>query len=233
MPPEGEEVVFGFTGIPKPDPSGQAFLPMVVNIHAVVPQFTCSEEIENNGFEWDGNWIIPVTEYSARYSTEQVYAGSRSMKTGITNPNQNKYSYSAFRQMVSIPSDAKSAILDVRLWRQSTESSATNSPEPVFESHQAGQLPLEKGVKIDEGFPEQVLGKTDGDVQYVLVLNQNEEWIGTIKWQTKNAPEWTHKIFDLMEWKGQNIYLHFGTYNDGINGITSMHVDEAYVVVCK
>ena len=71
----------------------------------------CSNSLLNGGFESNSDWYFPVTEYTAAYSTAEAHSGSRSARTGITNPADNRYSYSSTRQCVSIPSGITSASL--------------------------------------------------------------------------------------------------------------------------
>jgi hypothetical protein len=63
---------------------------------------TCSNIVVNGGFEVDAAWEIPITEYSAGYSIDKYYTGSRSMRTGIVYRPHNRYSYSDARQQVDI-----------------------------------------------------------------------------------------------------------------------------------
>ena len=190
----------------------KAFLPIVI---------TCKDLIINGGFEFNFGWDIPITEFTAGYSTSLYRTGARSMRTGILNSSQNTYSYSDFQQKVSIPVGAK-ASLTTHLYRISEEPGATSSvPLPANFMN----MDLKGGI-----FPEDL--QLSGDVQYILILNSDEEWIDTLLWQTKDAPEWTKKVYDLSEYAGETIWLHFGTYNDGNDGVTSMHVDDVSLVVC-
>ena len=55
----------------------------------------CWDIVVNPSFEQDFGWSVPVTEYTAQYSTEQFFDGARSMKTGITDETQNVNSFSS------------------------------------------------------------------------------------------------------------------------------------------
>jgi len=182
---------------------------------------TCKDLIVNGGFEVNGGWEIPVTEFSADYSTSLYRAGARSMRTGILNKSQNTYSYSDFQQKVSIPVGT-TATLTTHLYRISEEPGATSS---VSLPADFMNMDLKGGT-----FPDDL--QLSGDVQYILILNSDEEWIDTLLWQTKDAPEWTRKIYDLSKYAGSTIWLHYGTYNDGEDGVTSMHVDDVSLMVC-
>jgi hypothetical protein len=74
-------------------------------------QVSCSEAIINGSFENNSGWELPPTEYTAGYSTSEAHTGGRSMRTGIVNSADNRYSYSSARQIVSIPSGTTSAYL--------------------------------------------------------------------------------------------------------------------------
>lgn len=181
----------------------------------------CQDLITNGGFEDDGGWEIPVTEYTASYTTSNYYTGDRSMRTGIVKTSHNKLSYSTFHQKVSIPEDS-TATLTAYLYRMSEEPDATNiAPPPNWYGADLGD------GSLPEGFP-----LPSGDVQYVLILNEDQEWIESLIWQRKDAHEWTKKVFDLSKYGGQTIWIHFGTYNDGSDGVTSLHVDDVSLVIC-
>ena len=89
----------------------------------------CSEAIVNGCFETNDGWVIPFTEYSAGYTTLEAYSGSRSMRTGITNPIYNRYSYSDAKQTISIPAGTDSAVLTFWVLPQSAEV-LSGSPPP-------------------------------------------------------------------------------------------------------
>jgi hypothetical protein len=173
----------------------------------------CNNQLENESFEYDGDWDIPVTEYSAGYSTDQHQSGVRSMRTGITNPSHNRYSYSDFRQAVYVPA-ATSTRLGFWLYSQSGE--AASKPVPAMPTTQS--------------FGEAVLA---GDVQYVLILDHNQYWIDTLVWQRSDNRTWTYFEFDLRRYAGRTIYIQFGTYNDGWGGVSAMFVDMARLEACN
>ncbi|MEA3439636.1 MAG: hypothetical protein U9R58_05075 [Chloroflexota bacterium] len=187
----------------------------------MIQKCPCVDIIVNNGFEDNSGWVIPTTEYPAGYTTDLFRTGNRSMRTGITKSSHNKYSYSAFRQMVEIPAGA-TATLTAHLWRMSEEPDATHIPLP---ENWYG-TDLAEG-SIPDGYP-----LPPGDVQYLLILDEDMEWIDTLIWQRKDAHEWTKKIYDLSGYAGKTIYIHFGTYNDGEDGISSLHVDDVTLVIC-
>ena len=186
----------------------------------------CYEALSNRSFESNTAWIIPATEYSAGYSTSQAHTGSRSMRSGIYIASHNVFSYSDFRQKVTIPSNATSADLMVWIWPKSTEPDA---------------VPLASLLDPSLLIPQNVNGKLQmspdaGDVQYILVLDKYGNWIDTLWWKTnptRDDRSWNSHVFDLTNWKGETIYLQFGVYNNGWDGVTSMFVDDASVTICS
>ncbi len=205
-----------------PSMGGTAFSPATSSV--VVPpdvqmlnftaQVNCSEAIINGGFEDSSGWEIPITEYPAGYSSSEAHSGGHSMRTGIIDPAQNKYSYSSARQKVSIPSGTTSASLTFWLKPYSDQVKGLALPEaPAV------------GSILDEI-------KMAGDVQYVLVLDSNYAIINTLIWQISDSRTWSEYQFNLTQYAGKTIWLHFGTYNDGLDGISSMFVDDVSLDIC-
>ena len=66
------------------------------NLNADATNGQCWPVVVNPGFEERTGWDLPLTEYSAEYSQEAVYAGSWAARTGITDPlDVAKYEYSS------------------------------------------------------------------------------------------------------------------------------------------
>jgi hypothetical protein len=206
-----------------PSLAGTFFSPpsssVVVPPDAVKLNFTadvaCSEALINGGFESNSAWEFPVTAYPAGYSTAYAHGGNRSARTGITNPADNVYSYSSTRQLVSIPSNTTSAYLT--FWLKSF-------------SGGGGGLSLPEKPPIGSPLIESPMA---GDVQYVLVLDEDFNILERLVWHLSNNQAWTKYEFNLTEYKGQAIWLHFGTYNDGAYGIASMFVDDVSLELCQ
>ena len=70
------------------------------------------------------------------------------------------------------------------------------------------------------------------DVQYLLILDKYGKWIDTLLWQRTDDGKWTQYQFDVIAFAGRTIGLHFGVYNDGLDGVTAMYVDEVSLSVC-
>jgi hypothetical protein len=139
------------------------------------------------------------------------------MRVGIVEPAEDVYSYSSAQQAVSIPADAAGVTLRFHLFPISGEASAAvgfRAP-PVVGA-------MEEAVLSD-------------DVQYVLVLDEDDQQLGgSLIWQKSDSREWTFHTFDLSEppYAGRTVKLTFGVYNDGVDGVTGMYVDDVSLVVC-
>jgi hypothetical protein len=138
------------------------------------------------------------------------------MRTGILKLLDNIYSYSDAQQLVSVPANANSVTL--RIWLYPISGEAANAPVP--------SIPDPKSFKFG-------LEPLTNDVQYILILDQYGNWIDTLYWQRRNDTKWLYYQFDLLKYAGYTIYIHFGTYNDGYGGVTTMFVDDAELEVCR
>jgi hypothetical protein len=136
------------------------------------------------------------------------------MRTGIIDPSHNRYSFSSVRQAVTIPADVISATLGFWLY-PITKDPPANLTVPAH--------PLASTIE------EAALA---GDRQYVLILNEDDQWINTLVWQLTNDQRWTFHKFDLGVYAGRTIKLHFGAYNDGRGDVTAMYVDDVSLEVC-
>ena len=178
---------------------------------------TCSDLIVNSGFEDKTGWVLPITNYTAAYSTETPRNGDWSMRTGIDPPDFNLYSYSSARQGVSISKDATSALLSLWVYPISGETNLTLA---------APELTL--GEPVDtQNF--------SGDFQYILILDQYDNLLETLDIGLSNSQTWTHKSFDLSHYivsYNKKYKIHFGTYNDSYGGVSAMYVDDVTLQVC-
>jgi hypothetical protein len=191
--------------------------PTVTPTPSVTPEPTCSDIIVNSGFEEKTGWDTPATAYTAGYSTDKPRNGTYSMRTGIVIPEDNRFSYSSARQMVSIKENANSALLSMWVYPISGEAKITQS------------LPT---LMVGDEFGTEVFSS---DFQYILIVGSNGSTIfRTLDIDLSDSQTWTHKSFDLSDFIGwSNFYIHFGTYNNGTGGITAMYVDDVTLEVCK
>ena len=177
----------------------------------------CAEGVGNGGFEYYGNWEIPYTAYPGSYTSSVARSGSRSMRVGIVNSYDNRYSYSSARQWVTIPHNTSSATLRFSIQSRSTELSASHA------RLQAPARPL--AATVEEA-------NLSGDAQYVLILDEREEWVGTLLWHLSDDWSWTSHEFDLTGYAGRTIKLHFGAYNNGSGGVAGLYVDDVSLSIC-
>ncbi|MFZ6027571.1 MAG: carboxypeptidase regulatory-like domain-containing protein [Chloroflexota bacterium] len=190
-----------------------------------VPTPICENLLDNPSFESDSAWDVPVTQYPAGYSTSQAHSGARAMRTGIL-AGANVYSYSDARQKVSIPGSAQAATLSLWLYPTGGNAGANSSLNDRRQIESAQQFP---GQPLAESIQQVAL---TGDLQYVLILDANEIWIDTLVWQHSSTSAWLYYQFDLSAYIGKTVYVQFGTYNDGWNGLTAMYADDVDLTTC-
>jgi hypothetical protein len=178
----------------------------------------CPNLMVNSNFEATTGWFIPITEYSAGYSTTQYHSPWHSMRTGITDPLDNIYSYSDFSQTVSLPLNDDTYTLGMWLYTLSGEVLAGQT-----------QSNIQDTLVYGRPFRESVLST---DKQYVLVLNQYGYVIDYLWITLRDEAAWVYHQFDLSEYAGWTITLQFGTYNDGYDGISAMYVDDVTLQQC-
>jgi YVTN family beta-propeller protein len=184
----------------------------------------CREMIANGAMESDTAWVFPGTAYPAGYTTSRWYSYARSMRTGI-DTGADVYSYSSGYQPVTIPANTASATLHFRRLTVSAElppGGLLAPPAPsgeMLRSFAAGEAPESVAVA--------------GDIQYVLVLDQNGSTLQSLIWTLSNAGGWQEATFDLKAYAGQTIRLHFGTYNDGNGQKSAMYVDDVSLIQCS
>jgi len=174
---------------------------------------TCTEKFGNNGFESTSSWGIPITEFSAGYSTARAHAGSRSMSTGIVFSSHNRFSYSDAYQSATINLSADSATLGMWVYPISTE-------------------PTSLALADKPTSAQMVTAATGSDVQYVLLLDYWGNWLDTLLWQRSNSQAWTFHQFDLSNYAGTTVRVQFGTFNNGWGGVTAMYVDDVSLQIC-
>ena len=136
------------------------------------------------------------------------------MRTGIERTAQNVFSYSSARQAVSIPSNAKS--VDLEFWYY-----------PVSEDVLSLPARLSPTGRLFENSP------LSNDLQYVIVVDAYNNWIGTLLWQLSNSQDWTHEKFSLKNYAGMTIKIQFGTFNNGTGGVSAMYEDDVSLTVCR
>jgi hypothetical protein len=181
------------------------------------PGATCIDLITNGNFSGNTGWGIPLTDYSAGYSTFLFHSSPRAMRTGIYWWYHNTESYSDFYQTVTIPWWARSASFNYYMYRMSDE----YHYKPAYTPPAPDQ-------------PVSPKNSWNGDVQYLLLLDQWGNWLDTLQWDApaRENPTWYNRLLDLLPYAGQTVQLQFGTYNDGWGGPASMYIDDVSLQVC-
>lgn len=171
--------------------------------------------IVNGGFEGTGGWSLPVTPAPASYSELVAYNGRFSMRLGIDNKS-NVYSYSSARQTFTLPDTLFNATLTFHLYPVSGEATMAT---PV--------ALLEEGGWLKEA------PTAPGDAQYVLLLDPDTNAvIDVLYWDLSNEQAWQRHTVNLpLHYAGQSFRLHFGVFNDGVNGRTALYVDDVSLMV--
>jgi hypothetical protein len=175
---------------------------------------TCWQGVLNGGFESDSGWRIPLTTNPASYSKELLRSGSRSMRAGIIDTQDNLYSYSTALQTVTLPKATTDADLHFWLYSLSSEPASLTLP-----SNPLGMT--EKSAA------------TTGDAQMVLILDSGGTIVEQLLYERRNDPQWREYSFDLSQYADKTIQIYFGVYNNGTGGISSMHVDDVSLSSCS
>lgn len=213
--------------------SYRTYLPIVMAYQpddgGTPPPAGCTNILLNGSFEANASWEFPATVYPASYSNFRAHGGLRSVRTGIDpflTPAYNAYSYSSTRQLVHIPSDATSITL--KYW----EFSISTDWAAAAESVQSEALqPLEVGKPL-----EQVLSPDDpNDLQYVLLADEFNNILQWLRSQSNNTQSWTYREIPISTalYRGWNVKIQFGTFNNGSGGLAAMYVDDAALEVCR
>ena len=69
------------------------------------------------------------------------------------------------------------------------------------------------------------------DRQYASLRDEAGIWHALL-WTISNARTWLRYEADLSAYRGQTVRVHFETYNDGVDGITAMYLDDVSIHVC-
>jgi hypothetical protein len=188
-----------------------------VNRSAVAVNGQCWPVVVNPGFEERTGWDLPITEYSAEYSQEEVFAGSWSVRTGITEPQDNVESWSSVSQLITIPPDIDSATLTFHLLPKTSESPNLAIPKDMAEARNAMASAMRSQV---------------GDAQWVFVLDQHGNILERLITMRSNDDAWSSYSFDLSAYANTTIRIYFGAFNNGWDGVTALFVDEVQLTLC-
>jgi hypothetical protein len=207
---------------PTPTPTPTGTEPTETPTHTPTPTPTktppaCINVIIDSGFE-DQNeaWVLNPTDYQAQYTNQRSNTGDWSVLTGIQDAGDNILSYSSVSQNVTIPNNIDSATLTFWHFSQSTETTQRNLP-----------LYLQKYIFS--------LKPVFQDWQYAIAIDptdpNNPIWLYSSI--NDNSRQWIEETIDMSEFEGKSFTLRFTTYNDGINGVSAMFVDDVTLEVCQ
>ncbi|MGC9360510.1 MAG: cohesin domain-containing protein [Anaerolineae bacterium] len=155
------------------------------------------ELIDNGDCESDEGWFFRSSEYTGGYSTVQTHAGDWALRTGIEEGGVQTYSYSSATQLVDVPSDASAMELSFWVYRESV-----GDDSDAADRHYA--------IIIDPW------------------LNYYYLFFDTGHAET-HQPEWIRLSYDesvLASYRGEQVQLHFETFNDGAAARSAMYVDD-------
>jgi len=175
----------------------------------------CAQILVDPSFEErnDEAWYRPITPYQARYVQTPVFDGEWALQTGISLNGPDTYSYSSVQQRFVIPKNAVSATLRFHLYLTSAETTQARIPQN-FLSVDPRSSPMAS------------------DAQYVLLLDSRQRYVRTLLWRRAHNPVWREYSFDLTQFAGQTLYIHFETFNDGQHGPSAQYVDLVTLTVC-
>ena len=171
----------------------------------------------NGDCESDTAWEMPITAVTAAYSTTQAHSPYRSIRAGIIG-GVNKYS------LLLGPAAGGPA-------RHDRHGHAQLLALPGLDRDTAGGL-CAGGAGSSSPGPAAAVPLA-GDAQYVLLMDDDDHILRRLVWMREDTQAWTYYTFDVSQYRGQAIWLHFGVYNDGAGGITGMYVDDVSLAACE
>lgn len=174
----------------------------------------CGNVVANGGFEENTHWQINANEFPAAYWWGFGHSGNRSMRAGIPEPADNRFSYSSAQQTVSIPSPLASARLGYWLFPKTTGATAVLTPPPLVPTSSLDRTRL------------------SDDAQMVLLFDRHGAQ-HVLTFQRLNEGQWVYWEHDLNAFRGQTVTLYFGVFNNGYGGVTSMWVDDVALRTCR
>ncbi len=183
----------------------------------------CYQAFANGGFESDAGWEIRPNPVLAAYVDVPVHAGSRSMRTGIPWGGANVRSYSPIQQAVTFPA-ALSALppgyAKLAFWHYNVYGDEVAS---------AASLPSRAGL------PRTMAELSDAifDIDFFYVIGIYED--DTIDWllvEQLDHHSFRNTVIDVRQFADHQVRFQFGTYNNGLGGISRTFVDDASLVIC-
>jgi len=185
----------------------------------------CSNILLNSDFSAATDWTIRTAVNPSVFSTLDFYSAPQSMLSGVaigaTPPVPNGFQTSEFFQEVTIPLNATSATLAMRLKPRSSDLLGYK---------------VEEQAAIDSLLANGKLPEATASQYGYLCTNCNGTSPTTINtlffWPSLDSATWLFRQITLTGYKGQTIGVLFGAVDDGRRGNTSLFVDDVTLTVC-
>ncbi len=179
----------------------------------------------NSDFETpDTGWTISAAALPSAYTTAQSYSPTRSMLSGkpLGMATMPGWTTSEFYQYVSIPANAASATLKMRLLPQSSDR---------YGYHPAQQAALDAAAKTN--LPDAAESQYGYLCADGMCGPTNARTLATLfRWYPIDSAYWLYRQFDLTAYRGQSFGIVFGAQDWGDNGNTALYVDDVVLEVC-
>ncbi len=183
----------------------------------------CYQAFINGGFESGTGWELRPNPVLAAYVDVPVHAGSRSMRTGIPWGGANVKSYSPIQQTVTFP-EALSALppgyAKLSFWHYN-----------VYGDEVASAAALPNRAALPRTVAELSDAIFDVDFFYVIGIYEDD----TIDWllvEQLDHHSFRNTVIDVRQFADHQVRFQFGTYNNGLGGISRTFVDDASLVIC-
>jgi hypothetical protein len=213
----------GYAGV-----SSAFFDDVVVTVCNGVSPSGCTNLLVNSDFETPASgWTIRTALTPSEYTTSFFYSPLTSMLSGVPvgspYPEPGVWRTGEFYQEVTIPANATSAWLKVRLLPRSTD---------LWGYHIAEQAAMDAMLK--SGAAPEAMESQYGAICINCDDPHNPYTLRQLfKWFPIDSAYWLYREFDLIDFRGYGpIGILFGACNDGFDGNTALYVDDAYMEVC-
>ena len=187
----------------------------------------CSNLLLNSNFEAVGTgWTIRPALTPSSYVNSFFYNPVTSMLSGIPvgtpPPQPGAWRTGEFFQSVTIPVNAVSATLRVRLLPRSSD---------LYGYHIAEQAALDR-LLASTNAPEAAESQYGHICTNCMDIKNPTTLRQLFKWFPIDSANWLYREFNLLEFRGSTIGILFGAQDFGDGGNTALYVDDAVLDVC-